>query len=181
MAAVALNPGCDTPSEAPPPRRPHPLAQGPAASTGASSEGVSTSTPPGAGGHGPGPQPVAQPPGPPDLRGCSKPSGLENNPAGHLLNSMMQLFQEPNDGTPCSFWVGSQASSAGVVATRLLGPTARWLQDMTCRCRALEWPRKDRAGGACSVGCCPGSICVCWLLGDSGRSRPPRALQQVDK
>lgn len=44
---------------------------------------------------------------PPDLRGCSEPSGVENNPAGHLLNSVMQLFQELNNWTLCSHWVGT--------------------------------------------------------------------------
>lgn len=56
---------------------------------------------------GQGPVQPPSPLVPPDLRGCSEPSEVENKPAGHSLNSVMQLFQESNNWTLCSHWVGT--------------------------------------------------------------------------
>lgn len=114
VADLAWNPGCDSSLMPPHSAHPahihrggHPVEEVPpkGAAAGASSKRVfSSSAFPAVGRRGPGPHPATQPP---DLRGCSVPSGVENSPAGHSLNSPMQLFQKPNNWTLCSLCIGT--------------------------------------------------------------------------
>lgn len=96
--------------------------------------------------HWPAPSPSAQPLVPPTFKAVVNPQGWKTNPAGHSLNSVMRLFQEPSNWTQCSHWVGT-------------GNLGSSLEDTLCSLGQCPGPGSDKVASSA----CPERV-RCWKL-----------------